>query len=150
MYCQNVALLTISHQFMCWYKIWKWLELQCIFKALWQAVWGRGPWEWGEAGGASVNEHHLYATLVSSFSWRSFGKIKGGATTLKDERRPGLYFILSFVYVCLAVIREGLPLFLLFCACLFYDCDICVKHSLVLASFFPESMSLLQVEYVIF
>ncbi len=43
---------------------------------------------------------------------RSSGRIKGGATTVEDERGPGLDFSL-----CAAVVREGLPLY--FCVCLF-------------------------------
>ncbi len=36
--------------------------------------------------------------------------IKGGVTTVEDERGPGLGFILCFVYA--AVVREGLPFFI--------------------------------------
>ncbi len=45
---------------------------------------------------------------------RSSGRIKGGATTVEDERGLGLDFI---CVLCVAVVREGLPLYC--CVCLF-------------------------------
>lgn len=39
--------------------------------------------EWSEAGGTSVNEHHLCITLLS---WRSSKRIKGGVMILEYER----------------------------------------------------------------
>ncbi len=47
------------------------------------------------------------ATHRSRVPRKSLGSIKGGVTTVKDERGPGLDFSLWFV--C-AVVREGLPL----------------------------------------
>ncbi len=44
---------------------------------------------------------------------RSSGRIKGGASTVEDERGPGLDFI---CVLCAAVVREGLPRY---CVCLF-------------------------------
>ncbi len=54
----------------------------------------------------------ICATQRSQVSRRSSGRIKGGATTVEDERGPDMDFIL-----CAAVVRERLPLF--FCVCLF-------------------------------
>ncbi len=48
------------------------------------------------------------ATHRSRVPRRSYGRIKGGATTVEDERGPGLDFI---CVLCAAVVREGLPLY---------------------------------------
>ncbi len=51
---------------------------------------------------------------------RSSGRIKGGVTTVEDERGPGLDFI---CVLCAAVVREGLPLYC--CVCLFVLLNLC-------------------------
>ena len=73
------------------------------------------------AGGASVNELHLGGAPALSPSRRSSGSIKGGATTVEDERGPGLDIILCFiVFVWPADVREGLPALLSFCLFILY------------------------------
>ncbi len=55
------------------------------------------------------------ATRRSRVPWRSPGSIKGGAMTVEDERGPGLDSLVCVL--CVAVVREGMPLY--FCVCLF-------------------------------
>lgn len=69
-------------------------------------------WEPSESGCTRDNECHLHTTLALSLT-EERGRIKEGVMTVKDDRGPGLDFTLSFVYVCEAFIREGLPLYLL-------------------------------------
>ncbi len=59
--------------------------------------WSREPWERSEAGGVIDNERHLrLLTGLESHGGASEG-IKGGVTTVEDERGPGLDFSLCFV-----------------------------------------------------
>ncbi len=53
---------------------------------------GREPRERSEAGGVNYNERHLHRSRVAR---RSSGSIKGGATTVEDERGPGLDFSMA-------------------------------------------------------
>ncbi len=66
----------------------------------------RGRWSWWWATPAPL-------TGLES-PRRSSGRIKGGATTVEEERGPGLDLV---CVLCAAVVREGLPLY--FCVCLF-------------------------------
>ncbi len=67
---------------------------------------GREPWERSEAGKVIGNERHLHRSPVSS-QMRSDNSGRG------ERTRPGILVCV----LCVAVVREGLPL--LFCVCLF-------------------------------
>ncbi|XP_067225624.1 uncharacterized protein [Chanodichthys erythropterus] len=64
---------------------------------MWRPGQARAVRERREAGDASDNKHHLGGAPALSLSRRSSGSIKGGATTVEDERGPGLDFILCFI-----------------------------------------------------
>ncbi len=78
--------------------------------------------EWGGAESRGNGARPVELTIMSDtcathrsrVPRRSSGRIKGGATTVEDERGPGLDFN---CVLCAAVVREGLPLY--FCVCLF-------------------------------
>ncbi len=58
---------------------------------------GREPWERSEAGGVNDNERQLRHSPVSESHGGAPEGIKGGVTTVEDERGPGLDFSLCFV-----------------------------------------------------
>ncbi len=63
--------------------------------SLWRVGRGREPWERSEAGGVN-DTTPAPLTGLESHGGASEG-IKGGVTTLEDERGPGLDFTLCFV-----------------------------------------------------
>ncbi len=70
----------------------------------------REPWEWSEAGGVNDNERYLRHSPVSSPT----EELRKDKRSEDSERRETILVSV----LCVAVVREGLPL--LFCVCLFY------------------------------
>ncbi len=56
---------------------------------------GREPWKRSKAGGVNDIERHLHHSHRSRVPLRSSRRIKGGATTVEDERGPGFCFVCS-------------------------------------------------------
>ncbi len=67
------------------------------YNMLWRVGRDWEPWERSEAGGVNDDERHLHHSLGLESPRRSSGRIKGGATTVQEERGPGLDFSLCFV-----------------------------------------------------
>ncbi len=92
--------------------------------------WGREPWEQSEAGGVNDDERHLRHSPVSSPTEElRKDKRRSDDSGRRERTRPGLLVCV----LCVAVVREGLPLFC--CVCLFLLN--LFKCSPVPASFFP-------------
>lgn len=104
----------------------------------------RELWERSETGGVCANERHLRATNTSYLSRSSSGRIKGGMTTVKHDKGPGLDYLccVSIMFIC-GSRPWGAVTLLLFSVCLFYN-TIFVEFSLVTPSSFPEPLTLVQ------
>jgi len=78
------------------------LHINAILEMLYAGrVRGREPRERSEASDVSANERHLHASSHTE----ELGRIKGGVTTMKDKRGPGLDYLCCCLIMFLCVSR---------------------------------------------